>query len=299
LCCHAGKELTNLHAHSLLRIRSTHIEEHFKRFDAGTKSFVPKKIVAYEYPNDLLVAESQHAPGSTKAQQSAQNVISGVQDTAEQLRSIILGYTSAPESRELKLISFFLDKLTRLSEGDVLPVKDRFSAEPIPDNKLASVHLQQLLNIVVEAGELLCLKRRSIENDRPIKFALGDVVLHKGYGFRGIVVAWDPQPTFDVSRWDGLRHIKDPHEYPFYHIVPDQNDCVEAFGGERPSRYVCEENLEICPTDRRNIDVDLEPEWKLNPTNGFYEAPDDLKVSFDASVIMLLSFPCSRLRSVF
>jgi hypothetical protein len=49
-----------------------------------------------------------------------------------------------------------------------------------------------------------------------------------------------------------------------------------AFGGERAWRYVCEENLEPCPIENRNIDVDLEPEWTYDSALGEYNPPDDL-----------------------
>merc|ERR1711935_739871 len=81
----------------------------------------------------------------------------------------------------------------------------------------------------------------------------------------------------DVSMWDGLQHIENPQDYPFYHIIPDRNDCIEAFGAERPSRYVCEENLAVCPEGRRMIDVDLDAEWRYDLTEKKYLPPLDLK----------------------
>jgi hemimethylated DNA binding protein len=264
---------------SLLRIRNTHAAAHFKRFDSKTNYFVPNEVIAYEFPNDLLDEFRQPPLLNEKSEQAAKDVIEGVQQMADHLRNVILGFTSAPESRGLKLLAFFLEKLNALSDGDVVPVKDRFSADLPTTQKLASMHLQKLLNLVVEIGELLWQKRMSAECERPIKFALGDVVRHKEYDFRGVVVAWDPEPSIDVSRWDGLQHIKDPHQFPFYHIIPDQNDCIQAFGGERHSKYVCEENLEICHRDSRDIDVDLAPEWDFDSADGVYIPPDDLKVS--------------------
>lgn len=264
---------------SLLRIRSPHITEYFQRFEEKTNSFVPNEILAYEYPadNSPLLTTFQL---SEQSEQASKDVISGVQDFSEYLRNIILGYTSAPESRDMKLLGLFLDRLTLLSKGDIIPVKERLAIDSTPSNKLASMHLQELLNLTINIGDLLWQKRRTSENEKELKFGLGDVVKHKLYGFRGVVVAWDPEPTLDVSRWDGLQHIKNPHEFPFYHIIPDQNDCIEAFGGERPSRYVCEENLEICSSDEKYLDVDLEPEWEFNSSKGVYHPPEDLKFKY-------------------
>ena len=49
-----------------------------------------------------------------------------------------------------------------------------------------------------------------------------------------------------------------------------------AFGGERPWRYVCEENLELCPRENRDLDIDLESEWTRDVKHGTYQAPDEL-----------------------
>jgi hemimethylated DNA binding protein len=206
-------------------------------------------------------------------------VMSGVQEVAESLKQVILRDISELEARKLPLLAFFLDHLSSISSGNVLSMTDRLSSNKVTSQqKLASMHLQQFHNLVTEIGALLWQRRVSLESsDRKIKFALGDVVEHKHFGFRGVVVGWDSKPTVDVSRWDGLQHIKDPHTYPFYHVIADQNDCIQAFGGERPSRYVCQENLEICRPERRNIDVDLEPVW--NRSGGNYIPPADLKVS--------------------
>eukprot|EP00957_Ditylum_brightwellii_P045869 3479446-Ditylum_brightwellii.AAC.1 len=63
----------------------------------------------------------------------------------------------------------------------------------------------------------------------------------------------------DVRRWDGVQEIENPMEKPFYHVIPDPNDCIRVFGGERSTRYVCEDNLELCPKADRNISIDMEP----------------------------------------
>lgn len=84
------------------------------------------------------------------------------------------------------------------------------------------------------------------------------------------------EPAYEVTHWDGLQHIDDPEKHPFYHVIPDPNDTMVAFGGERAWRYVCEANLEACPIESRNIDVDLEPEWSYDAIEGKYVPPDDL-----------------------
>jgi hypothetical protein len=84
------------------------------------------------------------------------------------------------------------------------------------------------------------------------------------------------EPVYDVTHWDGLQHIENPEQHPFYTIIPDPSDTMAAFGGERSWRYVCEENLEPCPIENRNIDVDLEPEWSFDASLGAYSPSQDI-----------------------
>ena len=114
-------------------------------------------------------------------------------------------------------------------------------------------------------------------------FQIGSIVKHKKYNFRGVVVGWDAFPRTDVSRWDGLQHIEgNVAKMPFYHVMADINDTETAFGHERPTRYVVQENLELCPENERVLEVYLNEDdgWKLDSTSkGLqYIAPDDVKV---------------------
>ncbi len=270
--------LTIISLYSLLRIRNTRAALFFSRFDPSNNVFVPNKLVAYEYPRD--VESSPDLPITMKSDAVATQIIQGAEKMTEHLKRIILDYTSAPESRKLKILAFFLERLSKISNGEFLPIKDRLAVDKISKTKLASQYLKHLISLSEDIGELLWQRRRFMENASTIKFSVGDVVTHKEYGFRGVVVASDPEPSVDVSRWDGLQHIKNPETYPFYHIIPDQGDCIEAFGGERPSRYVCEANLEICPTDRRSIEVDLDPEWEFDASKVQYIPPDDIKFKY-------------------
>lgn len=263
---------------SLLRIRNPRTKQFFKRFDADCKRFIPNDVLAYEYPNDFQISES---PNTTiYSEEAADQLISGIQEASDHLRRIILDYTSAPESRQLKLLALFLDRLTRISNGDVLPIKDLLASEEVSKTGLAAWHLKEFTNVAEEIGDLVWRRRRSLECDPKNKFSVGDILRHTKYGFRGVVVGWDPTPTVDVSRWDGLTHIQNPEQYPFYHIIPDQMDCLQAFGVERPSRYVCEANLEVCPFNERNIDIDLDPVWQFQSSDRVYLPPDDLKFKF-------------------
>ena len=75
-------------------------------------------------------------------------------------------------------------------------------------------------------------------------------------------------------------------EKPFYHVVPDQNDCIKAFGGERSFRYVIDDNLEVCPSNQSIIDVpNLDTdEWVLNTEEWRYDPPDVLRFKYAESL---------------
>lgn len=242
--------------------------------------FKPNKILAYEYPEDVQPNLPGATPRELDSDEAASTIIAGAEEMGDHLRRIILDYTSGPESRRLRILSLFLDRLLKISSDEVLPIKDRLGPDAIPKARLASHYLKLLVTMSEDIGDLLFQRRRYMEAASNINFTVGDVVKHKEYGFRGVIVALDPEPSVDVSRWDGLRHIKNPEMYPFYHIIPDQGDCIEAFGGVRPSRYCCEANLEICPAVEREIDVDLEPEWELDSTDGRYNPPEDVKFKY-------------------
>jgi hemimethylated DNA binding protein len=181
----------------------------------------------------------------------------------------------------MQLLAETQAQLAKIAAGDVVPVGMKLqSAETVTPLSLATLHLRALLNLSLETMEILFQRQTSVEHVGKLRFAIGDIVHHKFFDFRGVVVAWDPKPSIDVSRWDGLGHIDNPNEIPFYHVIPDQGDCVEAFGGERPMRYVCEDNLEECLPNRKMIDVDLEPEWGRDPADGSYVAPAELRFKY-------------------
>jgi hemimethylated DNA binding protein len=266
---------------SLCRIRGARVPHFFDRFDATSKCFVPNESQQYEYPLDdahLETTEQEAVAAVVRAEVGDQMVVA-IQSFARRLERRILDETSSAETRGLNVVVDFQHRLGRLASGDVMTDEDRLTKAEITDDHLATLHLRWLLNLSLELGEILWQRRISAEAVSGLKFRLGDIVHHKKYDFRGVVVAWDPKPSIDVSKWDGLGDVEDPNEKPFYHVIPDQSDCIQAFGGERPFRYVCEDNLEFCPRHRTLVDVDLDLDWENDTTEARYIAPYDLRVS--------------------
>ena len=271
-----------IHIYSLVHIRSNWIANSFNRFDSSTRCFVPNAVNSFQYPfdNEGLGKDEHFDDWAVRRNELGSQVVSGVQEFASKLERHILDESSCSESRGLGILARFQDRLSSLARGDVVPASASLSTKEVSQGDLATYHLRELLNIELEISELLWIRHISKESKKNVKFSLGDIVQHKKYGFRGVVLAWDPKPAVDVSQWDGLVEIEDASELPFYHIIPDQNDCIEAFGAERPFRYVCEANLEPCAREKSFIDVDMsmDPGWQRKTTEAGYSPPEDLKV---------------------
>ena len=73
--------------------------------------------------------------------------------------------------------------------------------------------------------------------NRAAKFAIGQVVRHRVYPFRGVI--FDVDPTFDNTEewWESIPEEVRPHrDQPFYHLFAE-NDETEYVA------YVSEQNL--------------------------------------------------------
>ena len=68
------------------------------------------------------------------------------------------------------------------------------------------------------------------------KFAIGQVVHHRLFGYRGVIVSADA--TFQLSdEWyDYMARSRPPKDRPWYHVLVDSTDQVT---------YVAERNLEL------------------------------------------------------
>lgn len=78
-----------------------------------------------------------------------------------------------------------------------------------------------------------------------VQFNVGDVIRHKQFDYRGIVVGYDLQPVIDVSNWDGVRSSPKGVHQPFLHILSDVHDLAGRYGSQNtshPFRYVASDN---------------------------------------------------------
>jgi len=270
----------------LVRIRSHWVLSKFDRFDVQKGRFMPSDAVRFEYPLDgVEESEDNDADASATALPSdeiAKDVVEGVRSFSEHILEMV-------PSRNGTVLWSLRQKLSAVSSGtlhDPEEVASLVANAGMSMQQLATMQLRSLLEIILEVSEMTWQRRNAMKEREKIRFPLGTIVRHKKYGFRGVVVAWDSKPAVDVSRWDGLQDVENPQEKPFYHVIPDVNDCVRAFGAERHFRYVVDDNLEPCPKNQSVIDaphLDTE-EWVLNPTEWNYSPPDVLKFKYAESL---------------
>ncbi|GKY92318.1 hypothetical protein MPSEU_000202900 [Mayamaea pseudoterrestris] len=274
-----ASELELVEDDALVRIRHDDVSDYFDRFDPSTQSFVPNRQLAYEYPADVAF-ENDVSNDLTENQNVAavsRNIVDGIQEFATRLERFILDETSCPADRGYTILSNVQSRLAAIAAGDVFPdMSHKFATTDPSPLLVASLHVKALFTLSHEIQDVLSRRRQSRECRSAFHYQIGDIVIHQKYGFRGVVIACDPKPSVDVTRWDGLAHIDNPMELPFYHVIPDQGDCIEAFGGERSLRYVCEQNLMACPNDRlQNLNVDLSHGWTKSVSGKSYVAPAD------------------------
>ena len=68
----------------------------------------------------------------------------------------------------------------------------------------------------------------------PTKFEPGDVILHKRYGYRGVIVDYDSSCQSPMD-WYQANQTQPDRQQPWYHVLVDGNQQVT---------YVAESNLE-------------------------------------------------------
>ena len=213
-----------------------------------------------------------------------------IKKISSKLKSHILDLTSLEDSGKSSILSYMTNELDNLMSENTSNHADKLDSKlSLPSHETSFHHsmsqLRGLLNIVLYTYDLIWHRQNAILHKNRVPILLGSIVRHKKYGYRGVVVGWDPSPTVDVTRWDGLSDVKgNVNEMPFYHVVPDNNDCLRIFGSERKFRYVCDENLEICHGQiLKDMDFDIGLEnadgWDVDEQNNRMIIPQYSKVS--------------------
>jgi len=75
-------------------------------------------------------------------------------------------------------------------------------------------------------------------NTRIAKYAIGQVVRHRVYSFRGVIFDVDPSFTNTEEYWLSIpEQIRPTKDQPFYHLLAENEDSAYV-------AYVSEQNLE-------------------------------------------------------
>lgn len=278
----------------LQRIQNDMIKKYFTKFDAKGH-FVPNDIVAYVYPLDQFshckydtgVHCDEHVEKETVETESSavlvessrKAIISGVNEIG---RRLLLQLTESQKGKDEEIgdddVSMMIASLTSSVQS---MLKEDVDSQKQLDSAISS--LAKLYHFHVKINALLWTRNANKRHKEHINYSLGQVVKHKIYGFRGVIVAWDRVPRMDVSNWDGLQDVERPNEKPFYHVHPDVNDSITAFGGPRHWRYVCQDNLEESPQSMKPLElqVDFDPgEWMWDAERGSYVPSAETKFMY-------------------
>jgi heat shock protein HspQ len=74
-------------------------------------------------------------------------------------------------------------------------------------------------------------------NTRIAKYAIGQVVRHRVYSFRGVIFDVDPSFTNTEEYWLSIpEHIRPTKDQPFYHLLAENDESAYV-------AYVSEQNL--------------------------------------------------------
>jgi hemimethylated DNA binding protein len=264
---------------SLCRIRSGETAAFFDGFDSRRGCFTPNAAIKHKYPfdNGNMWTEygTENSLNATEISKMAKDITQAVQLFARRLENKIIESFSINSGVRSTILTNLQVTLSRLSNGDIISESESLEKDSSALN-LASLHLKELRRCSVQLSELLTLRHFGLASRNEIEFRLGDVVEHKVYGFRGIVVGWDATPVTDMSNWYATFGVDSPNERPYYRVQPDNSDCVKVFGRERPLQYICQDNLELCPLDNTFLDVDTK--WKRDDLHSRYIPDDETKV---------------------
>ena len=254
---------------------------------------------SYVYPLDDYSSDNLRGDESTDEElpelaQSSTAIVRGSLQTMKSIISMISDHISDDEEYdELVLLPALLIDLKR----------NTAAIEVATDaNEAAMLAIKWMYSFHVRVTAMQWARRVHKRVKTKIEYSLGQIVRHKLYGFRGVIVGFDEKPRMDVSNWDGLQGIENPNEKPFYHIRPDINDCVKAFGGPRDFRYCCEDNLEVISSyagGPLELASDLnELEWRWDPATASYNPSQELKFMFAEEDEDILEFVVGKISDV-
>ncbi|KAI2502186.1 Hemimethylated DNA-binding protein YccV like [Fragilaria crotonensis] len=272
--CVLQSELDLITDGRLCRIRHDPISSPFDRYDCASNSFVPKKVMQYEYPLDV---ETKATAAEGCETESLDLICSGISDAmqrfAARLENRILSQTLENPST-FEIMRDLYQRMRALSWGDSFEdnkgLTATFSPSILARRQLLTLHLGTWGLFDHIRG-----RRVAVERIGSLRFRLGDIVQSTQHGFRGVIIGC-------LSEWG----VDNPRDEPMYCIVPDKGDYIgkSRKDFEMECVWVRDDFLEKCPTDQAviavsNIDFQ-EPGWEKDKTNARYIAPAPLRFAY-------------------
>ena len=275
----AQSNLTKAEISSLeKRVSSPFVRQFFAEYDPAAERYVPLDSHKYLYPDPAYTAVATTALAEDAVEEGAVELAAAearVSVVVETVAEIVLDAMSsvpalASERTSLSAaVAGLQSEESQISElSNAGGLADDIASGT--DKPSALVNVLWLLRDVIAQLDAALTKRAkggaAAREEAGLEFTVGQLVLHGKYNFRGVVMGYDERPVMDVSRWDGVQDLPSGGDQPFYHVLPDDDDCIAEFGAQRTWRYCAQENLlplEIPPgadSDDPGFDAEEEDE---------------------------------------
>ncbi len=195
------------HLTSLQRIQNNLIKQYFTEFEG--EYFVPNKMVYYVYPLDRYSecnfgvvkgtetdkVEPKHS--SPELTRSRLAITEGIRFIS---RALVLSLSESMGQEQVNHDEAMLLISSLISSAESMAVEVESNSDAV------FVSLAKLYAFYVKINSMLWTRHVNKQHKQNIEFSLGQVIMHKIYGFRGLVLAWDSKPRMDISNWEG--HIE-------------------------------------------------------------------------------------------
>ena len=107
---------------------------------------------------------------------------------------------------------------------------------------------------------MLVLKSNPMIKENSVKFTIGQIIHHKMFDYRGVVIDVDPEFNSTEEWYEKVALSRPPKDKPWYYVLVD---------GATHQTYVAEKNLETDDSGKP-IDHPLVPEFFNGIKDGVY-----------------------------
>jgi hemimethylated DNA binding protein len=249
-------DLVPVHDATFCRVHNTNMEKNFQFYDIASNSFIPKSTKVYEYPLDLAanIKYRSNNLSSVFVDSLCHTVNAGVRDVANQLLVSLSNEITRHDDCDIPLLlrQWHQKILLLLGEGNVMKeLQFASDSDHVSTIAFTMLYLRGLLDITGTSSisDTNFFRRFVRENPCQHKFQLWDVIQHKIFGYRGVVVAWDYEEndTHDDYHWNDIEPTETSDEkIPYYYILLACQDYINELDETQHVQYVSEENLERC-----------------------------------------------------